>query len=72
MQEMRRIGVALAVWIVAVLLLWLGGGLGLRPSVVVSVVFALIFDQVIEVEKHLSEPKGGVFHLGFDVDLGSI
>lgn len=69
---MRRIGVALAVWIVAVLLLGLGGGLGLRPSLIVSLVFALIFDQVIEVEKHLSEPKGGVFHLGFDVDLGSI
>lgn len=69
---MRRIGVALAVWIVAVLLLWLGGGLGLRPSVVVSLIFALIFDQMIEVEKHLSEPKGGVFHLGFDADLGSI
>jgi len=69
---MRRIGVALAVWIVAVLLLWLGGGLGLRPSVVLSVIIALTFDQVIAIEKHLSEPKKGVFHLGFDADLGSI
>lgn len=43
---MRRIGVSLAVWIVAVLLLWLGGGLGLRPSAVLSLIFALILDQV--------------------------
>ena len=33
---MRRIGVALAIWIVAVLLLWLGGGLGPRTSAVLS------------------------------------
>lgn len=69
---MRRIGVALAVWIVAVLLLWLGGGLGLRPSVVLSLVIALILDQVISVQQFLSEPKRGVFHLGFDADLASI
>lgn len=69
---MRRIGVALAVWIVAALWLWIGGGLGLRPSAVLALVIALILDQVILVQQYLSEPKRGVLHLGFDVDLGSI
>jgi hypothetical protein len=74
MREMRRIGVALAVWIVAVLLLWLGGGLGLRPSVVLSLVIALILDQVISVQRFLSEPKEsqGVLWLRFEADLGLI
>lgn len=69
---MRRIGVDFAIWFIAALVLWLGGGLGLRPSVVVSLIFALIFDQIIEIEKHLSEPKMGVRHLGFDADMRSI
>ena len=69
---MRRIGVALGVWIVAVLLLWLGGGLGLRPSAVLALVIALIFDRVISVQHYLSEPKVGVRWLCFDADLGSI
>jgi len=74
MQEMRRIGVALAVWIVAVLLLWLGGGLGLRPSVVLSLVIAVILDQVVSVQQFLSEPKEsqGVLRLRFEADLGRI
>ena len=71
---MRRIGIALAVWIVAVLLLWLGGGLGLRPSVVLSLVIALILDQVILVQRFEFEPKEGqgVLRLRFEVDLGRI
>ena len=69
---MRRIGVALAVWIVAVLLLWLGGGLGLRGSAVLSLIIAIIFDQVIEIQRYLSEPKRGVFHLHFNADLERI
>ncbi len=69
---MRRMGVALTTWVVVVLLLCLGGGLGLRESAVISLIIAIIFDQVISVQQFLSEPKRGVFHLGFDADLGSI
>lgn len=71
---MRRVGVAFAVWILTVLLLWLGGGLGLRPSVVLSLVIALIVDQVISVLQFLSEPKEsqGVLRLRFEADLGRI
>lgn len=71
-MNVNRLGFALTVWFANVLLLWLAGGLGLRPSLVLSLVIAGIFDQLIVVDRVLLEPKGGVRCLSFDVDLGSI
>jgi len=69
---MRRAWRGLLVWMAVTLLLWLGGGLGLRASGVLSLLLALIADEVTSVQGYLSRPKRGVFHLIFNVDLGAI
>jgi hypothetical protein len=58
--------------ILSVLLLWLGGGLGLRSSVVLSLILVFFFYQTRLTERHAWGPKRGVLQFILKAKLGSM
>jgi hypothetical protein len=69
---MRTVWKGLLIWLASTIILWLGGGMGLRSSAVLSLLLAIVIHRILEVEKDLTEPKRGVLHLGFEVQLWRI
>lgn len=71
---MRRAVLDFAVWVLVTLLLWQLAELGLRPSAVLSLLLAAIFDQILLVQLEQFEPKEsrGVFSLVFKPEFGRV
>jgi len=59
-------------WFASTLVLWLGAGLALRPSAVISVIVAVICDELRAMTCRLERQKLGPQVLIFSVDLGLI
>jgi hypothetical protein len=69
---MRRVRNAFIYLVIGFTLLWLVAGLGVRAASVFSLIIAVVFDQIGEVQRFLTRPMLGPQVLFFAADLGKI